>query len=560
MRLAQWWILLAVAFVLLMIFVKPVVIGGDASSYADDVEKSLSQGWGTPELWNFAHVIWRPMGRLLAEWFLPILTPYCGGNTNLAIGVLLMLPNLIAALICGLALETMVWKLTGSGGASFLTAFAFLCLSPLLHYSRLGSPYICGIACTTLATYFACFHSVRSWRTAVVTGLFSGAAVLCWAPFLVSFPAIVLSIWILGRDGNEGMPRLRFAILVCAVAGGLTLLFYMFAMGVAGIHGVDGLRTWIHQSSVDSKDAKALRMVSGMARGFYELGDDSVWVKWFVFHDPYAKVGIRDLIRESLSRLALFYTALAGLVVLLWHTARGKRVLLFVAVAAVPHLVVALSYESGSPERYVGMLPALFLGFGYVVGSPELSRGRRIAAAVLCCLHIPFNMASASERNLSNVLERDPARLEVLFSVPAQSHLVVINVFDPLLRLSFGDPLNPLHKRRFATVKTIGAFGRPAQVWRSDFACDALSTADRGGEVWVSKRFLSAEPHRSWLWVERDIPGVSWEALHGYFSSFDAGIEKGGADGFFQVPMSGESRGRLERELASSGEPCEGRR
>ena len=553
----KFWILLSLAYVLLMIFVKPVAVGGDSAMYADDIERSLPHAWGeTHDLWNFAHALWRPMGRLLSEMFLGTLTPHLGGNPNMAIGVLLMLPNLIAGLICGLVLQTMIWKLTGNGWATFFTAFAFLCLNPLLHYTRLGSPYIVGITCTTIATYLAAFHPVRKWWTAVIAGVLCGIAVLCWAPFLMSFPGVLFSIWILGRK-NSGMPSIRFVILMCAAAGVLAASFYLFAMSVAGIHGVSGLIAWIHESAPDSKDAKALRMISGMARSFYELGNDSIWLKWYRFHDPYAKVGLLDLVRESLSKIAFFYTSLFGLMILLWHSATGKRLLLFIAVATLPHIGVALAYESGSVERYVGFLPALFLGFGYAIGSAELSAVRKVVAGLLCCLHIPFNVMSASERNISNIVQKDPARLNVLLSLPPASRIFVINGFDPIARLSYGDPLNPMHKKRFGTVNVVPAFGKPVELWSLDFACTTVLKTDRGDEVWVSKRFLSPQPQRSWLWVEGDLPGLTWNMLHEYFSRFDTGIQRGGEDGFFRITATGETRQRLLAEIEASGQTCE---
>jgi len=553
-----WRFLLALAFVLLMVFVKPVVIGGDAAMYADDIANSLPHGWGeTHALWNFAHLIWRPLGRLLAKYFLGVLAPHFGGNARMTIAFLLMLPNLVAALACGLVLQDMVWRFTESGPASFLTAFAFLCLNPLLHYARFGSPYIVGVTCTTVATYFAAVPRVRSWPAALLAGGFAGIAVLCWAPFLVSFPAILVSIWVLGRNEAAGMSRIRFAIFVCAAAGGITIAFYALAMGAAGIHGVSGLVAWIHESASDSQSSKLLRMVSGMVRSTYELGDDSVWLKWYIFRDPYTKVGIVDLVRVLLTKIALFYVALIGLAVLLWHSLFGRHLLLFIAIAMLPHMAVALSYESGSVERYVGFLPPLFLGFGYGMGSAEFTVRRRLIAGLLCCAHIPFNLASASDRNLGNVLKKDPARLQVLLSLAPGSRIFLVNSFDPLFRLGYGDPLNPLHKQRVGSVNAFPAFGRPASLWRSDFACSALSISDRGGEVWVTKRFLSAQPKRSWLWVEGDLPGLTWSAMHEYFSTIDKSVERGGTDGFFQVSTSGESRRRLLMDIESSGGTCD---
>jgi len=551
----QFWVLLCVVYVLLMTFVKPVTIGGDASMYADDIAKSLPHGWSESRgIWNFAHVLWRPMGRLLAKWFLAVLNPSFGGNATMTIGFLIMLPNLIAGLVCALALQVMIWKLTGNGWAGFLVTCAFLCLNPLLHFSRIGSPYILAMTCATLASCVAGFLP-RTWWTAVLAGAFAATAVLCWAPFLVSFPGVLCALWIFGA-AQQGMPRLRFAIVTCLAATIVAGAFYLFAMNEAGIHGLSGLVGWIHESAQDSKDSKLVRMISGLARSVYELGFDSVWLKWYRFHDPYAKVGLLELVRESLARVALFYASLLGLLALLWFSPSGKRVLGFLAVAALPHIGVALAYESGSVERYVGLLPALFLAFGYAAGSAELSAFRRALAVVLCCLHVPFNLLSASGRNLDVALQKDPARLEVLTSLAPQDRVFVVNGYDPLSALSFGDPLNALHKRKLAIVKAFPPFGLPIRLWNLDFACTVLASSDRGAQVWVSTRFLAPAPERSWLWVEGDLPGLTWEMMHNYFLSFDTSEQRGGADGFFRVPATSETRHRLEAQVQASGQSC----
>lgn len=551
----KFWVLLGVVYVLLMTLVPPVTIGGDASMYAGDIAKSLPHGWSESRgIWNFAHVAWRPMGRLLAELFLAGLNPHFGGNATMTISFLIMLPNLIAGLICALTLQVMIWKLTGNGWPGFCVTCAFLCVSPLLHFSRIGSPYIVAVTCATLASCIAGFFP-RTWWTAALAGAFAGLAVLCWAPFLVSFPGVLCALWIFGAR-QQGTPRIRFAVAICLAATIVAGAFYLFAMNERGIHDVSGLIDWIHESAPDSKDSKLMRMISGMARSVYELGYDSVWLKWYRFHDPYAKVGLLELIRKSLARIALFYTSLLGLVALLWFSPSGKRVLVFLAVAALPHIGVALAYESGSVERYVGLLPALFLAFGYAAGSKELSALRRVLAVALCCLHVPFNLLSASGRNLDVALQKAPERLELFTSLAPQDRVFVLNGYDPLSRLSFGDPLNPLHKRQLAAVKAFPAFGLPIRLWNLDFACTVLASSGPGAEVWVSKRFLAPAPERSWLWVEGDLPGLSWDTMHNYFMSFDTSEQRGGPDGFFRVPANGETRQRLEAQVQASGQSC----
>ena len=157
-------------------------------------------------------------------------------------------------------------------------------------------------------------------------------------------------------------------------------------------------------------------MLNGMGRGVYEMGDDSVWLKWMAFHDPYAKVKLWEMLRLSIVELGLFYLSMLGLVLMLWRTPFGKRLLALIAVSAFPHLVLAMTYESSGVERYMPFMPAVFIGFGYLVGSPVYGRQLRILAAILCCLHVPANLATASVRNVNYLVHRDPERLGIMTS------------------------------------------------------------------------------------------------------------------------------------------------
>jgi hypothetical protein len=548
------WLWLCFAFFLLMIFVKPAPVGGDTALYADEIRTSLSHGWSeSHHIWNFAHLAWRPLGRLLAEAFLGPLLPYFNGNANMAIAFLLMVPNLISTLICGLVVQRAVWKMTGNQWVSLITGIAFVCLNPLLNYSRLGSPYCCCLACSSLALYFAAFHESDSWRTAALSGALGGAAAVFWAPFLLSFPSIALSRWIL----NYGRKKFdfRFIAIVC-ISGGLTVVTcYGIAMAELHIHNWSGLMTWLHESTPDSQTHTALRMVNGIGRSFYEMGDDSVWLKWYLYHDPYAKVSIWDLVKLSFTELALFYLALLSLLMSLWTSPTGKRLLALIAVTMLPHIALAVLYESGGGDRYMAFLPVIFIGFGYVIADQSLSVAQRAVVAVLCCLHIPANLATASVRNVGYLVHKEPDRLAVMTSLTPNNLLYVVNGRDSLFRLSYGDPLNPLHRQPMAIVRSITpSVGPEMPRWRSIFACAVLSAWDHQEEVWVTKRVLAQQPIRSWTWMEGDNE-LTWPAVRQFFLDFDHSHERGGDDGFFLIRDTPETRQPLSAALAGSSEP-----
>jgi hypothetical protein len=551
-KLSPNWVWLVCLFVLLMVLIKPAPIGGDAPLYAKDVRTSLSHGWSdSPQIWNFAHLAWRPLGRLLTEAFLNPLLPYFGNNVDMTINFLLMLPSLIAALVCGLVVQRAVWKITGNAWAALLTSFALLCLNPLLNYSRVGSPYCCCLALTTVGLYFAAFHDRGSWKTAALAGALGGAAAVFWAPFLLSFPAIALSRWILDLRGEKKFD-FRF-VAVLSISGALVVMAcYGVAIGINHIHDV---RAWMHESAPDSRNNTAFRMLNGIGRGVYEMGDDSVWLKWYVFHDPYAKVSRWELLRLSIVELGVFYVSMLGLALMLWITPLGKRLLALIAISALPHVVLAMSYESGSVERYMAFMPAVFIGFGYVLGSAAYSKPIRVLAALLCCIHIPANLATASVRNVDHLVHRDPDRLGAMTSLTPDSELFVINVRDDLFRLSFGDPLNPLHLHPLVPVRVLAtSMGPEVPYWREIFSCYVFTAWNSQGEAWVTKRVLADQPVREWGWVEGDDSRMKWNDIHQFFMAFDHSHERGGRDGFFLIRNSPENV-RILNNLRGGTEP-----
>ena len=552
------WMWLFCLFVLLMVFIKGAPIGGDSALYINDARSSLSHAWGdSPQIWNFAHLGWRPFGRLLAELFLNPLLPYFGNNADMAIGFLYMMPNMISAFVCGLVMQRAVWKMTGNSWASLLTAFAFVCLNPLLNYSRLGSPYCVCMACEISALYIAAFHDRKSWRTAAMAGALGGVAAVLWAPLLLTFPAIALSRWVLDLQGEKKVD-FRFVALICVSGAVVVMGCYGVAMALNHVHDVKSLMAWIHQSTPDARDRRALRMLNGIGRVVYEMGNDSVWLKWFTFHDPYAKVSLWELVRLSIIELGMFYVSMLGLLWVLWTRPFGKRLLALIAISAIPNIILAMAYESSGGERYLPFMPPVFIGFGYVIGSTAYDKRTRVLVALLCCAHIPANLATANVRNVGHAVRRDPERLAVMTSLASNSRLFVVNGNDILMRLSYNDPLNPLHRQPLASIGLImPSLGPEVPYWREIFSCAVLAAWNNRGEAWVTTRVLADQPIREWGWVEGDDKRVSWNDIHQLFMGFDHSRERGGRDGFFSIQNSPETvRSLLSNIRGATEQSC----
>jgi hypothetical protein len=542
---------LCVFFILLLLLTRPTYIG-DTVWYALDINRALGGDWAhSRQIWNFAHLLLRPLGIVLSWLFAGPASLVFGGDRQAGITLLLASLSAAAAFGCALLVHRMTLSLTRNNAAGIAAAAGFLSLSVVLNYSRSGASYLPGLACSLAALYWAGFSPRRSRRRAVLSGVLAALSVLFWLPYIVFFPAILLARPILNPGKENARGHLAFGAAFAIGAAATLLAVYGAAAIAVKATAWSELAAWIRGSDTQYRDRKALRMVTGFARSFYEMGNEAVWLKWFLFKDPYAHVGLLELLRASFLRLALCYASVAGLAVLLWRAAGGRRLLLLAAVAAAPQIGMALMLESGSPERYLAALPLLFVGFGFAIANPAFSARTRAAAAALCCLHAPFNLVALSAPAVNRQVEAASSRLAAVAPAGPAATAYVVNNMDGAWILRQSHPFHPMNRKALPELAAIVSPGPRAPLWRSDFACAALATWRRGGEVWVAKRVLHETPERSWLWVEGDDPRLSWTQIHQFFVRVERAGEDGGADGFFRV--SSEAAARREMLASAPG-------
>src|SRR4051812_25203544 len=171
------WIFLLLFYLVLTSLFTAVPIGGDTLVYADDIKVTLGHGWTDSDpIWNFSHILWRPLGRILYQAFGGFVAGWFGGDVITTIVWCLVAMNFIAAPAAALGLHAILWRLTGREWMPALLCAAFLCLTPLLNYSRFATPHLCGVACSIWAIYFAAFCARPSRRTAAAAGLLAGLA------------------------------------------------------------------------------------------------------------------------------------------------------------------------------------------------------------------------------------------------------------------------------------------------------------------------------------------------------------------------------------------------
>lgn len=540
-------IVLAMFFLAVIGFSRPANIGSDAFWYVTDIRNTMDHPWtDSPAIWEFAHLLWRPLGRILGAGLSFLARPFVGGDARAEVTLLMISVSVIAAFICCFLVQSAIWRLTGKPWLATLIAGAFLGFNPLLNDSRTAAPYVVGLTFSMAALHLTIFSTSASrYKAAVSAGILSAVATSFWVPLIVSFPAVLLARPILRRAKGS---KLDFRFLATMVlAWGTTLaVLYGLVMFAAHITSFSGFRAWMIRGAAGVsgvRDRTLVRMATGMVRGFYNLGEDSVWFKWYVFHDPYAHVSLFELFRVSLARIALFYSALAGLIVLLWSSWFGKRLLLLVLLLAAPHIAMALAFESASPERYIGPLGLVAIAFGYIAGNPQFGRAKRALAVALCCAPFFFNVAEVDAKLADAKIQHDVDRITPFLHVPEATRIFVLSLRDSLLELRYAAPFHPIQRETLPRIDFIQPLSHSD--WRTAFACAAIAAWQGGGQVWITERVLRDTPARKWLWVEGDNTSISWDSVHRFFTSFSRGETLGGEDGFFQLEDSVQNRSVL---------------
>jgi hypothetical protein len=315
-----------------------------------------------------------------------------------------------------------------------------------------------------------------------------------------------------------------------------------------GIYTLSGVRAWMAASA----DAAFIprggiaRTVFSFARSFITMGNDGTLFKRFLSKDPYNPVSIPELLRLSLWKLAFFYLMIAALAISLTRSKQGRRALGLLIVASLPVMVLALLLEGGAVDRYMPIFPFFFLALGIALSGEK----RKILNVVMIAFFVAAaitNLTVLSVWTLRKQQEASAARIRDLQpQLKPQSLLLTANLRDELVNFNRSFPLHPVnldreHPLRVGSVIAPGA--ENVSHWQRDFSAGVLKAWEKGGDVWISRRVLSPQPHGDWGWVESDDPRVSWKDVYSFFSQLEIAQSAGGEDGFVLIaPTPGNTQ------------------
>lgn len=524
---------------------------GDTTVYADDILRYFQGTAGNRTLWEFGHLVWRPLGFFLWRAGHSVLSPWFHGSAVLEITAVLF----ALCFVSGIALVPLCYALcrrlgVGNGHAWAITA-GLLLSATVLNYTHSGSAYNPGLA-LNLGGQILLLDAVtgrkHSAARAIGSGVLLALSVAIWFPYVLSLPAAFLIGWVWGAPA-PAPGRIRpigISIVSTAAAG-----FILFGIGawLDGITSFALLAEWISGSAHGIHQGRQfVRLPTGITRTFFYFGDDGLLIKRFVFGDPYAPVRWYDLLTAGLWKVALTF---AFLIALCWALARrreGWGGLAVMIAGFAPTLLFALFlFETSEPARYETLYPALIATIcAALTLKTPIPNVRRLLGIFLAAM-IAVNLY-AFGWELRGAAAQSSARVTFIQSrIENHGIAFLVSFRDPLSTYFQRDPFVPEYRQRslpFFHVIEPGSDHVPT--WRRDAACGVLQTWKAGGDAWLSVRLLASKPKPEWNWAEHDDDRVHWTDLPAFFRQFETDAATGQEDGFVRVARTARNRDLLE--------------
>ncbi len=527
----------------------------DTVGYADQIVRYMEGG--PPSLiWEFGHLLWRPIGYGL--WLLahPWMSSWSGGRPAVEIIAVLSAVNALA----GIALTILVFAICRRLGlrdwsALAVTGGVLLC-NPVINYVHSGMAYVPGLT-LQMAGLWLILKSFqtppKATRYAILAGTALALSFCVWFPYILGIPATLLAGRLAKSDHGRGslqLPpkrnRLLAITVMSATATGATLLL---AGTVAGkISSLPVLMQWIINSGHGWQlDRRLLRFPTGLTRSFVHIGDERLMLKQFIFGDPYAAVRWADLF-TTIWKILLVFGAFAGLLVGLVRRREGWPALAVAICGILPtFLFGVLVFEPNSPERYLTAYPALIFA---VCGLLLLSARFRVTRSALLVFTLALALVNlkAYAWDFRTISASASARARLIRQY-AGGHGDITFLLDQ-------DPLDQ-HFRRFPLARenrpgllpTYYAFlqgHKSVLTWRHDSACRILQAWNDGGNAWLSTRLLAPRPQLDWKWTEYDDMRVKWADLPGFFNPLATDDQIGNGDGFRRIARTEDNRRLLQ--------------
>lgn len=534
---------------------------GDTTVYVSEITDYLRESpvGLRSVLWDFGHLLWRPLGWILVRITAPILAPLTGWETGVICSLVLVGVSMVCGFLTVLLWYSIVLGITASRLIAFVIAIGFACANSFLTYIHAGASYVPGLFCVTLAVWLIRKKvSGTEPRAALIAASATATAVaaLLWIPYSLSVPGIIFAgVWpgtgpvrlaaLVKPDARRFMARFVLVFLLWLCVG--------FGIGAwaRGIHSVQQARDWAIRSAHGwSQTERVKRLATGIPRSFLYLGNDAILYRRFLRKDPYAPVSVWVLVRGSLWKIFVFTLFAGCLLYELTRRTTGSWALWLTVAGGLPVLLFAvLIFEPTSPERYFPAFPFLILAVACCLRDfPRTHRPSQLCIVAFLACMVFMNLYFMDRRRMDREDAVSLARVAPLQARHNQQDLIAVITNQDDLRVACNRSLFSSVNRpiplRLHEIIVFATVGLPA--WREEFAEQANTAWSRGGEVWVSKRAWQPRPRSEWNWVENEDKRVSWKQIAEFFNALATDGDLGGFDGFLRVQCNQANRALLE--------------
>jgi hypothetical protein len=555
------WFGLPILLYVLSIVVTRSPFVADTPVYASQI--SAAHGLGSPVLWEFGHVLWRPIGFVLSPLFLAAIPDVLAWTAELKISYGLILLSKLGGLISVVLMSDLSRRLVRHPVWALIPVIIFVWGDAFLGYCQSGAPYIPALS-LLIAGVWVQLVSVRiSWQMLLLAAGCIGLACLLWIPFIFVIPAAACARMLMdfrktGRCGG------LHVFETMAIAGAMVALGVGGAAFIAEVRSAVMFKEWLRSSSHDMhQNRQWLRAISGCPRLLIDLGHDGGTIlKRYAFKDPYSPVSAAMVVRLTLWKIPFFYLFVASTIALISASRHAMATLGLVTLGGLPLLMFSvLWFEPSSAERFLPALPFLVLAIaaGWGATGPGVLMGGRLkwVKGFICFFGMAISVLNWSSfvGSVSAADRQAHARLKDLRKVAEPDDVLVSsNLNDPVIQLidqRLFDPANRPVPFRNSWLINIAAGNVSA--WRQQFARLVLENWREHRAIWVTKGALATCPDENAYWVERENPAVSWKDVQSFFSSIRFDRSTSLPDGFVRVLRSNDTEEQFAKISGEAG-------
>lgn len=542
-----WAIAVVLTYVAILLFTQPADYV-DSMNYAKHMVDHYHHVY-PPEadvFWDFGHPLLRPLGYLVWSLFRGASFAPFHGNEYFGAASALIILNALGGLAAVYLLFLLVLRVSGKIFIAGLIAIAFAATNAMMNYTQTGTAYPMGIAFQLAGLYLICGQSGRFELTrAIFAGVALGLSICIWFPYVLPIAGILCFASLWGKP--DWRARVPFVFQVALGICFTVVICYASIMLAGHVTTLHAAKEWVLRSRYGIEPTRGLlRVIGSIPRGFFWLGTGSTIWKQMLLHGNGNAVSAADLLRSGIWKLCAVYAILFLTFLALLKSREGRKLMISIAVAALPILYfAAFLFDPSPPERYLAVYPLLFCAFGLVLVERRSAWLRAAFAAFLVAM-MGVNLHAMSRFGTDRDLAPVVARLNAVNArVGPNDRILVLTSTEGAYRFLEGRPFDVASRNRFLFTPVIEKNNDSIRVWKQGAASAILAAWQAGGHAWLTIQMLASKPKLEWNWVEGDDIRIRWVDIPNFFRTLDVGEPFGGPEGFVEILPSARNHASL---------------